>query len=164
LSRFLYALGIRDVGESTALALAQHFGSVEALESATEPEIQEVQDVGPKVASHVHTFFAQLHNREVIEGLIKAGVTWPKIDRKKAAAEGPLTGKTFVITGTLPTLTRDEAKQRIVDAGGKVSESVSKKTAYVVAGAEAGSKLTKAQELGVALLTESELLALLSES
>ncbi len=162
LQRFLYALGIRDVGESTALALAQHFGSVEALEHATETEIQEVQDVGPVVASHVHTFFAQSHNREVIEGLIKSGVTWPKIDRKKAAADGPFTGKTFVITGTLPTLTRDEAKQRIVDAGGKVSESVSKKTAYVVAGSEAGSKLTKAQELGVSLLSESELLALLS--
>ena len=161
LPRFLYALGIRDVGESTALALAQHFGSVEALERATVDEIQQVPDVGPVVAAHLHTFFAQAHNREVIAALMKAGVHWPKITLKRARQEGPLSGKTFVITGTLPTLTRDEAKDRLVAAGGKVSGSVSKKTSYVVAGEEAGSKLQKAQELGVEIIDEAALLKLL---
>jgi DNA ligase (NAD+) len=163
LSRFLYALGIRDVGEATAAALANYFGSIEALQDATEEAIQEVPDVGPVVAAHVHTFFQQPHNREVIQALRDSGVHWPAQKARAAAAEGPLTGKTFVLTGTLDSMSRDEAGDRITALGGKVSGSVSKKTSYVVAGAEAGSKLTKAQELGVVVLDEAAFLKLLEE-
>lgn len=163
LSRFLYALGIRDVGEATAAALANHFGSIEALQDADETAIQEVPDVGPVVAAHAHTFFQQPHNREVIQALRDAGVHWPAQKARAAAAEGPLTGKTFVLTGSLDSMSRDEAGDRITALGGKVTGSVSKKTSYVVAGAEAGSKLTKAQELGVAILDEAAFLKLLEE-
>jgi DNA ligase (NAD+) len=161
LARFLYALGIRDVGEATAAALAGYFGSIEALQEASEEAIQEVPDVGPVVAAHVHTFFQQAHNREVIESLRKHGVHWPAQQRKAASSNGPLAGKTFVITGTLDSMSRDDASDRITALGGKVSGSVSKKTAYVVAGAEPGSKLAKAQELGVEVLDEAGLMKLL---
>ena len=164
LARFLYALGIRDVGEATAAALADYFGSIEALQDATEEAIQEVPDVGPVVAAHVHTFFQQPHNREVIKALRKHGVHWPDQQRKASSGAGPLTGKTFVITGTLDSMSRDEASDRITALGGKVSGSVSKKTSYVVAGAEPGSKLKKAQELGVEVLDEAGLLELLKKS
>ncbi|HEY0685197.1 MAG TPA: NAD-dependent DNA ligase LigA [Steroidobacter sp.] len=162
LSRFLYALGIRDVGESTATALANHFASIEALQDADEAAIQEVPDVGPVVAAHVHTFFQQPHNREVVQALRDQGVHWPAQTRRAAAAEGPLTGKTFVLTGTLESMSRDQAGDRITALGGKVTGSVSKKTHYVVAGSEAGSKLTKAQELGVEILDEAAFLKLLA--
>lgn len=162
LSRFLYALGIRDVGEATAAALANHFGSLEALQEADEAAIQQVPDVGPVVAAHVHTFFRQPHNREVIEDLRRQGVTWPNQTPRAGAAEGPLTGKTFVLTGTLESMSRDQAGERISALGGKVTSSVSKKTHYVVAGSEAGSKLQKAQELGVQILDEAAFLKLLA--
>lgn len=163
LARFLYALGIRDVGEATAAALANHFGSIEPLQEADEAAIQEVPDVGPIVAAHVHTFFQQPHNREVIQELRDLGVHWPKQQRKAAASEGALSGKTFVLTGTLESMSRDQAGDRITAAGGKVTGSVSKKTSYVVAGAEAGSKLQKAQELGVEVLDEAAFLKLLGD-
>jgi DNA ligase (NAD+) len=161
LSRFLYGVGIRDVGESTAAALANHFGSIEALQDASEEAIQEVPDVGPVVAAHVYTFFQQPHNREVIQALRERGVHWPAQKARAAPTEGPLTGKTFVLTGTLESMSRDDAGDRITALGGKVTGSVSKKTSYVVAGAEAGSKLTKAQELGVEILDEAAFLKLL---
>lgn len=161
LARFLYALGIRDVGEATAAALANYFASIEALQEADEAAIQEVPDVGPVVAAHVHTFFQQPHNREVIQELRDRGVHWPAIKRRAAAAEGPLAGKTFVLTGTLDSMSRDQAGDRITALGGKVTGSVSKKTNYVVAGAEAGSKLQKAQELGVEILDEAAFLQIL---
>jgi DNA ligase (NAD+) len=161
LARFLYALGIRDVGEATAAALANHFGSLQPLQDASEEAIQEVPDIGPVVAAHVHTFFQQKHNREVIAALREVGITWKDQQRKSAAAAGPLAGKTFVLTGSLDSMSRDEASDRIVALGGKVAGSVSKKTSYVVAGAEAGSKLAKAQELGVAVLDEKAFLKLL---
>jgi DNA ligase (NAD+) len=164
LARFLYALGIRDVGESTATALANHFGSIEALQDANDAAIQEVPDVGPVVAAHVHMFFQQPHNREVIEALRERGVHWPAQKARAAPTEGPLTGKTFVLTGTLESMSRDDAGDRITALGGKVTGSVSKKTSYVVAGAEAGSKLTKAQELGVEILDEAAFLRLIEKS
>jgi DNA ligase (NAD+) len=161
LSRFLYGVGIRDVGESTAGALANHFGSIEALQDADEAAIQEVPDVGPVVAAHVYTFFQQPHNREVIQALRDRGVHWPAQKARAAPTKGPLTGKTFVLTGTLESMSRDDAGDRITALGGKVTGSVSKKTSYVVAGAEAGSKLTKAQDLGVEVLDEAAFLKLL---
>jgi DNA ligase (NAD+) len=164
LSRFLYALGIRDVGEATAAAIANHFGSVEAIQDASEEAIQEVPDVGPVVAAHAHMFFQQPHNREVIQALRDSGVHWPAQKARAAAAEGPLTGKTFVLTGSLESMSRDQAGDRITALGGKVTGSVSKKTHYVVAGAEAGSKLTKAQELGVEILDEDAFLKLIGNA
>lgn len=163
LARFLYALGIRDVGESTATALANHFGSLETLQDANDAAIQEVPDVGPVVAAHVYTFFQQPHNREVIQALRERGVHWPAQKARAAPTEGPLTGKTFVLTGTLESMSRDDAGDRITALGGKVTGSVSKKTSYVVAGTEAGSKLTKAQELGVEILDEAAFLKLLEK-
>lgn len=163
LARFLYALGIRDVGEATAAALAAYFGSLEALLEATQEMIQEVPDVGPVVAAHVWNFFQQPQNLSVIDELRRQGVHWPVQARRTAAAEGALSGKTFVLTGTLESMSRDQASDRIMALGGKVSGSVSKKTTYVVAGAEAGSKLAKAQELGVEVLDEKGLLKLLAK-
>ncbi|RUS67663.1 DNA ligase [Saezia sanguinis] len=163
LPRFLFALGIRHVGESTAKDLAKHFGSLERIMAATQEQLLEVEDVGPVVAQSLHTFLSQPHNREVIRQLRAAGIHWqdqdPAADHPK-----PLAGMTFVLTGTLPTLSREEAKEKLEAAGAKVSGSVSKKTSYVVAGAEAGSKLAKAQELGVAVLDEAALLALLESN
>ncbi|WP_096662422.1 NAD-dependent DNA ligase LigA [Polaromonas sp. AET17H-212] len=161
LPRFLFGLGIRHVGEATAKELARHFGSLDAVMDATEEQLLEVSDVGPIVAQSIRTFFDQPHNREVVEQLRACGVTWPE-GKPAARAPQPLSGKTFVITGTLPTLSRDEAKDRVEAAGGKVAGSVSKKTDFVVAGTEAGSKLTKAQELGVAVIDEAALLAMLA--
>jgi DNA ligase (NAD+) len=163
LPRFLFGLGIRHVGEATAKALARHFGQLDAIMNASEAELLEVDDVGPVVAQSIRTFFDQAHNREVVEQLRACGVTWEEGEPAERAPQ-PLSGKTFVITGTLPTLGRDEAKDLLEAAGGKVAGSVSKKTDYVVAGAEAGSKLTKALELGVKVLDETELMELLNGS
>ena len=160
-ARFLYALGIRHVGETTAKDLARHFGSIDRLLPATVEQLLEVNDVGPVVAHSVHTFFAQPHNREVIEQLRAAGVAWAEDDGIADRTPKPLTGRTFVLTGTLPTLAREDAKALIEAAGGKVAGSVSKKTHFVVAGDEAGSKLDKARELGVAVLDEAGLRAML---
>ena len=162
LARFLYALGIRHVGETTAKDLAKHFGSLDRVLDASEPQLLEVNDVGPIVAQSIHTFFAQPHNREVVEQLRACGIEWPEGDGTADKTPKPLLGLTFVLTGTMPTLSRDEAKDMIEAAGGKVSGSVSKKTHYVVAGTEAGSKLEKAQELGTIILDEAGLLELLA--
>jgi len=163
LARFLFALGIRTVGEATARALAEHFGSMEAILAAGEPLLQEVPDVGPVVAANIRTFLDQPHNAKVITELQELGVSWP--DQPPAAADDksslPLAGKTFVLTGTLSSMTRDEAVQRIQALGGKVASAVSRKTDYVVAGEKAGSKLKKAEELGVVVLTDAQLPALL---
>jgi DNA ligase (NAD+) len=165
LARFLYALGIRHVGETTAKDLAKHFGALDRILDASVDELLEVPDVGPVVAHSIRTFFEQAHNREVVEQLRAAGVGWEEHEGRRAAAAGqPLAGKTFVLTGTLPTLTRDAAKERIEAAGGKVAGSVSKKTHWVVAGEEAGSKLDKARELGVEVIDEAALLRLLGEA
>jgi DNA ligase (NAD+) len=161
LSRFLFALGIRDVGEATAAALADHFGELAAIQAASEDELLEVPDVGPVVASRIRAFFAEPHNRDVISRLRKAGVRWTESEPVRAAGEGPLAGKTFVLTGSLGVMTRDEAKQEIQKLGGKVTGSVSGKTDYVVFGDKPGSKLTKAQKLGVETLDEQQFQALL---
>jgi len=161
LGRFVFSLGIRNVGESTARDLAKHLGNLDALMVADSVRLMQVPDVGPIVAQSIVDFFAEPHNREVIAGLRRQGVQWPEHEGQPALVAGPMAGKTFVLTGTLPTLSRDQAKALIEAAGGKASGSVSKKTDYVVAGTEAGSKLTKAQELGIAILDESGLLELL---
>ena len=160
LNRFLFGLGIRHVGEATAKDLARHFGTLDAIMAASVEQLLEVRDVGPVVAESIHTFFAQPHNREVVQQLRACGVHW---EEGAPAEKAPqiLAGKTVVLTGTLPTMGRDEAKELLEAAGAKVSGSVSKKTSSVVAGAEAGSKLTKAQELGVPVLDEAGMLALL---
>ncbi len=160
LPRFLFALGIRHVGEATARDLARHFGTLDAIMNANVDQLLQVPDVGPVVAESLHMFFAQPHNREVVEQLRACGVHWPE-GEPVAAASLPLTGKTVVLTGTLPTLSRDEAKSLLEAAGAKVAGSVSKKTHYLVAGEEAGSKLDKARELGVPVLDEAGLRALL---
>ena len=160
LTRFLFALGIRHVGEATAKDLARHFGTLDAVMAADVDQLAQVPDVGPVVAESIRTFFAQPHNREVVEQLRAAGISWPE-GEPSAAARQPLAGKTFVLTGTLPSLSRDEAKALLEAAGAKVAGSVSKKTHCVVAGAEAGSKLDKAHELGVPVIDEAGLRALL---
>lgn len=156
LERFLYALGIRDVGESTAKTLARHFGSLAALMRAEKSELIEVPDVGPVVASRIAAFFAEAHNRDAIAALRKAGVHW-KEGAPQRSADGPLTEQIVVLTGTLSHLARDEAKEKLEALGAKVAGSVSKKTSFVVAGEAAGSKLDKAQELGVEIWDESKL-------
>ena len=160
LQRFIFALGIRHVGEATAKALARYFGSLDTLMAASEAELAEVPDVGPVVAASIARFFCEGHNREVIEQLRAAGMSWPEGEGQQRIA-GALVGKTLVLTGTLPTLPRDAAKEKIEAAGGKVSTSVSKKTDYVVAGSDPGSKYDKAVELGVTILDEAGLLKLL---
>jgi DNA ligase (NAD+) len=160
LGRLLYALGVRHVGESTARDLARHFGSLQAVMEADAGRLLEVAEVGPVVAASITRFFAEQHNRDVVDALLAAGVQ-PQQEAAAAGGNHRMAGKTFVLTGTLPNWTRDEATRHILAAGGKVSGSVSKKTAYVVAGDEAGSKLAKAQELGVAILDEDGLKALL---
>jgi DNA ligase (NAD+) len=162
LARFVYALGIRNVGEATAKDLARHFGSLDRLLAADESALMTVPDVGPIVARCIAEFFAEAHNRQVIDELRAAGVHWPE-GEPQAAVAGPLAGKVLVLTGTLPTLSRDDAKALIEAAGGKVSGSVSKKTDYVVAGAEAGSKLEKAQALGLPVLDEAQLKEMLNK-
>ena len=162
LPRFLFALGIRNVGEATARDLALHFTSLPALQNATVDELLQVSDVGPIVAQSVCDFFAESHNREVIAQLLTAGVQWPDCAAPEpSASASALAGKTVVLTGTLTTLSRDEAKQRLLAMGAKVAGSVSKKTDYVVAGEAAGSKLDKAMSLGIPVLSEAEFLALL---
>ena len=160
--RFLLALGIRHVGETVAELLAGRFGDLDPLLEATAEKLEAVEGVGPVIAASVSRFFADRRNRAEVERLRSRGVTWPKTAARAARrGEGPLAGKTFVLTGTLPGVTREEAKQRIEEAGGKVSSSVSKKTSYVVAGDEPGSKLRKAQDLGVLVLGPTEFEALL---
>jgi len=162
LPRFIYALGIRHVGESTAKELARHFGTLDALQHANEEQLLEVADVGPVVTRSIAMFFADPMNAELVEQLRAAGVHWP--EQAVEAKVLPLKGATFVLTGTLPNLKRDEAADMIEAAGGKVAGSVSKKTSYVVAGEEAGSKLAKAEELGIPVLDEDGLLQLLKKS
>ena len=161
LARFLYGLGIRHVGETTAKDLARHFGGMRRLMAANMAQLLEVPDVGPIVAASVHAFFNEPHNIEVVEALLNAGFEWPETEGEGDATPKPLAGKTFVLTGTLPTLAREDAKEMIESQGGKVAGSVSNKTDYLVAGAEAGSKLGKAESLGVAVIDEAALLSLL---
>jgi DNA ligase (NAD+) len=161
LARFIYALGIRNVGETTARDLARHFGGIEALMAADSESLQRVSDVGPVVAESIAQFFAEPHNRKVVRQLIEAGVT---VENLPAAGRSrSLEGKSFVLTGTLPSLTRDQAKERIEQQGGRVGGSVSKKTDYVVAGAEPGSKYDKALALGIPIIDEAQLLELLRD-
>ncbi|MBD3894623.1 NAD-dependent DNA ligase LigA [Halomonas sp. ML-15] len=160
LPRFIYALGIREVGEATASNLARHFGTLQALMAAEQSDLEAVDDVGPIVAAHAHGFFREPHNREIIEDLLSCGLTWE--EQEVVARPQPLAGETWVLTGTLETLTRDEGKARLQALGAKVAGSVSKKTACVVAGPGAGSKLAKAEELGVTVIDEAELLARLT--
>jgi DNA ligase (NAD+) len=160
LPRLLYGLGIREVGEATALALARHFGSLERLMESDESAIQQVPDVGPVVAAHVAAFFASEDHRRVIQALRGQGVSWPDMPAASAGGQS-LSGRTFVITGTLAAMTREQAQEALSARGAKVAASVSKKTSFVVAGSEAGSKLARARELGVPVLDEQEFLALL---
>ncbi len=162
LARFLFALGIREVGETTAQNLANHYKTLEAIEQADEESLQSVPDVGPIVAKHVLTFFKQAHNREVIEQLLAHGIHWPLIEHVEKEAL-PLAGKTVVLTGTLSSLARSVAKEKLQALGAKVASSVSKKTDLVIAGEAAGSKREKAESLGIEILDESGLLALLQE-
>jgi DNA ligase (NAD+) len=161
LERFIYALGIRQVGEATAADLAAHFGALAPLEQAIEDELLKVRDVGPVVAASIRRFFDEEHNRQVIDALRANGVHWQEGAPRQAPVEGAATGKTFVLTGTLPNLSRDDAKALILAAGGKVTGSVSKKTDFVVAGEEAGSKLADAKALSIEILDEASLLKLL---
>ncbi len=158
LARFLYALGIRDVGEATAIALAQHFGDPAALRAASVEELQQVPDVGPVVAGNIRAYFGNAENARLVDRLLASGIAWPAPVR---SARSPLAGRTFVLTGALAGLTREEAAEQITQRGGKVSGSVSKRTDYVVAGEDAGSKLKKARELGVAVLDEQAFMILL---
>jgi DNA ligase (NAD+) len=162
LERFLFALGIRDVGESTAKTLARHYGSLDALMAADESALQEVADVGPVVARRIAHFFAQAHNREVIASLRNLAVQWPE-GQPQRALDGPLSGKTVVLTGGLSALSRDEAGARLEALGAKISGSVSKKTGLVIAGESAGSKLDKARELALEIWDEARLMAFLAE-
>jgi DNA ligase (NAD+) len=161
LPRFLFGLGIRHVGEATAKDLAKHFGSIDAIINATTDQLLQVRDVGPVVANSLRTFFDQAHNREVVEQLRACGLHWSE-GASMAGAPMPLAGHTYVLTGTLPTLSRDQAKDMLEGLGAKVAGSVSQKTTAVVAGTEAGSKLEKAQALGITILDESDLLALVA--
>jgi DNA ligase (NAD+) len=163
LARFIYALGIRNVGEATAKDLALHFGQLDKLMQADTEALLQVNDVGPIVAESIKQFFLEQHNVDVITFMRELGVHWVEHDGKKQQV-GVLQGKTLVLTGTLPNLSRDQAQAKIEAAGGKVSGSVSKKTDYVVAGADAGSKLEKAQALGVSVIDEAQLLTILAEA
>jgi DNA ligase (NAD+) len=161
LARFLFALGIRDVGEATAAALAAHFGDLDALARADVDTVRQVPDVGPVIAAHVAEFFADEQNRDVIERLRRAGVSWPAPKRPDASSQ-PLAGLTFVLTGTLESMAREEAEEALRALGAKASGSVSKKTHYLIAGRDAGSKLKKAEELGVRILDEADLKAIIA--
>jgi DNA ligase (NAD+) len=156
LERFLYSLGISNVGETTAKTLVRYFGGLDAIMNANQDELLGVPDVGPIVAAHIHAFFAEPRNRRVIAELQKNGVTWQEHAPQREPV-GVLAGKTVVLTGSLTSLTRDEAKDKLEALGAKVSGSVSKKTSFIVAGAEAGSKLDKAQELGIEIWDEAKL-------
>jgi len=163
LPRFLYALGIREVGEATAQALAQHFGTLEAIMQADEAALLQVNDVGPVVAGHIRHFFAEPHNQDVIQALLAAGIRFPEGAQTQEVTEQPLEGQTWVLTGTLSQMTRGEAKEALQRLGARVSGSVSQRTHTVVAGEAAGSKLTRAQELGITVWDEEQLLALLEQ-
>ena len=161
LSRFLYALGIREVGETTAQNLASHYLELDAIVQASQEDLQAIRDIGPTIAKQIHTFFRQEHNLEIIERLLKAGIHWPKpasIINKQLL---PLTNQSFVLTGSLSSMTREHAKEKLIQYGATISNSVSTKTGYVIAGADAGSKLTKAQELDVKILDEAEFIKFL---
>jgi len=158
LARVIFALGIRFVGERTGQLLANHFGSLDKLASATTEQLVEAEEVGPRVAEAIQEFFQEKRNQEVVEKLRAAGLQFTQEQTRKA--DGELTGKQFVLTGTLPSMSRDQAKQLIEESGGRVVGSVSKKTDYVVVGADAGSKLEKARTLGIAILDEAGLVAL----
>lgn len=160
-NRFLYALGIREIGESSARILAEHFADMAAIQHATLDELMSLKDVGPIVAHHVVEFFSQAHNIEVIEQLLALGIHWPKVEKKEANIHHALFGKTVVLTGSLTQMSRDEAKARLLAVGAKVSGSVSAKTHLVVAGTDAGSKLTKANELGIKVIDEEQMVHLL---
>ena len=162
LPRFIFALGIRNVGEATARDLSRHFGVLDAVMEADEAALQAVPDVGPVVAASIARFFAEPRNRKVVQELRQLGVHWSE-SKVNRAADLPLAGKTFVVTGMLPRMTREEAKERIEARGGKVSGSVSKKTNYVVAGADPGGKLEMARQLGIAVLDEKGLVKLLEK-
>lgn len=163
LERFIYALGIREVGEATAKSLVKHFGNLPALMQADEDELQTVSDVGPIVAGHIHTFFQQAHNLEIIDKLQQAGIHWQDIDVTAVdEADLPLAGNTYVITGKFSELSRNDIKAQLEAKGAKVAGSVSSKTTALIAGEKAGSKLTKAEELGITVFTEEELSALLA--
>ncbi|MDV6343289.1 NAD-dependent DNA ligase LigA [Nitrosomonas sp. Is37] len=164
LARFIYALGIRHVGESTAKDLANYAGQLDRLMAMNVEQLQEIPDIGPVVAQSIADFFAEKHNREVIEQLRSCGVRWEESSEKVMQVSSPLHGKTFVLTGTLPSMTRDMVKERIEHLGGKVTGSVSSKTDYVVAGVDPGSKYDKAVELGITILDEAGLLKLLQNS
>ena len=161
LARFLFGLGIKDVGETTAKSLAEHFGDLDSIINTDESQLQEVSDVGPIVAQSIVLFFQQPHNIEVLNQLLNVGIQWPKLEKQSPSTK-KLSGKTFVITGTLETLKRDELKDRLQALGAKVSGSVSSKTDYVVAGREAGSKLEKAKKLGIEIIDETTVLSMLS--
>ncbi len=161
LQRFLYALGIGQVGETTAMQLAGHYGRLDTIMAATFEDLQTVPDIGPVVAASIHAFFDQSHNISVIEKLKQAGIVWPAQTPDPATTELPLAGKTFVLTGTLASMARNEARSSLQDLGAKVSGSVSKRTDYVVVGADAGSKADKAEALGVKMLDEQEFLGLI---
>ena len=159
--RVITALGIRFVGERTAELLAEHFGAMEKIAGASIEELQEAQEVGPKVAESIYVFFREPQNLLLVERLRKANLSFEYTVRQRK--DGPLTGLTFVLTGTLPRMTREEAKYRIEAAGGKVASAVSGKTSYVVAGEEAGSKLDKARALNIPIIGEAELLKMLPQ-
>jgi DNA ligase (NAD+) len=161
LNRFLYALGIREVGEATARTLSSHFGSLDALMHASVDELLEAPDIGPVVAGNIKAFFDEPHNRGVIRRLIGSGIHWPKV--KMERSKSALAGKTFVLTGTLSSMSRDEAGEKLIALGAKVSGSVSKKTDYVVVGDAPGSKAEKAEKLGVTMLDEAAFLKMLSK-
>ena len=158
LQRFLFALGIREVGEATAAGLASYFGDLPSIQDASKDELGEISDIGPIVALHIHTFFANIQNRALIVKLQRAGIRWPKV--KVSDSDQPLKGLTYVLTGTLKGMSRDEAKFRLQSHGASVTGSVSSNTDVVVAGSGAGSKLKKAQELGIKVINEGEFLTL----
>src|SRR5690606_2433051 len=162
LARFIYALGIREVGEATALNLANHFACLDKLQQASIEQLLQVADVGTVVAEHLHSFFAEPHNQQVITALLAAGINWPAIEQQ-ADTEQPLAGQTIVLTGTLTSMGRDDAKMKLQRLGAKVSGSVSNKTHAVIAGDNAGSKLAKATELNVPVWNEQQMLDLFSQ-
>ncbi len=163
LSRFLLALGVPEVGEATAQALAEHFGDISSLQDASEEQLQEVPDVGPVVAAEISAFFRQRHNRDVVRALQRAGVHWLKSKSRRFDGSGKLNGLTFVVTGKLDAMSREEAKERIRQEGGKVAESVSRQTSHLVCGQKPGSKLQKAEKYGVTILSEKQFMKLLAD-
>jgi DNA ligase (NAD+) len=163
LSRFLYGLGIREVGQATAASLASYYGKLAAIMGASVDDLQKVPDVGPVVAARIRAFFDEEHNQEVVERLKASGLTWKESDPVRETDNGPLSGKIFVLTGTLESMTRDEAKDQIQVLGGKVTGSVSTKTDFLAHGKKPGSKLTKAQNLEVTILDEAAFKKFLSD-